>query len=149
MDIRNREEANKASSRKTKTYGIDIESALDVEPHSEERACPLLSEPSSPKRLIYRGSPQGFWGSGERKEDYILVQRKSSVKRSLHPAHRTEWKNKGSIHTSATVRSSKRSKCIKEAERRSVNHSQHFKTHIIHFKTLDRRERAHVRYRRP
>lgn len=126
MDIRNREEANKASSRKTKTYGIDIESALDVEPHSEERACSLLSEPSSPKRLIYRGSPQGFWRSGERKEDYILVQRKSSVKISLHPAHRTEWKNKGSIHTSATVRSSKRSKCIKEAERRSLNHSQHF-----------------------
>ena len=42
------------SSRKTKTDGIDIESALDVEPHSEERACSLLSEPSSPKRLTSR-----------------------------------------------------------------------------------------------
>lgn len=91
MDIRNREEASKASSRKTKTYGIDIEGALDAEPHSKECACSLLLEPSSPKRLTYRGSPHGFLISRERKEDYILVQRKSSVKVSLHPAHCMEW----------------------------------------------------------
>lgn len=53
------------SSQKTKTYGIDIESALDVEPHSEERACSLLSEPSSPKRLTSRGARALYKDSGD------------------------------------------------------------------------------------
>ncbi|KAL6000408.1 hypothetical protein ACLOJK_024103 [Asimina triloba] len=54
----------KLSSRKTKTYGIDIESALDVEPHSEERACSLLLEPSIPKRLPSRGAGALYKDSG-------------------------------------------------------------------------------------
>ena len=45
--------------------GIDIESSLDVEPHSEERACSLLSEPSSPKRLTSRGAGALYKDSGD------------------------------------------------------------------------------------
>lgn len=51
--------------RKTKTDGIDIGSALDVEPHSEERARSLLSEPSSPKRLTSRGAGALYKDSGD------------------------------------------------------------------------------------
>ena len=46
--------------------GIDIESALYVEPHSEERARSLLSEPSSPKRLTCRGAGALYKDSGDR-----------------------------------------------------------------------------------
>ena len=84
----------------------------------KEGASKLLSEPSSPSKdtHFYGSSLQGFFSGGYRKSDYILAQQQSEVKINLHPSHRIECNKKGEIYTSATVRSSKRTKCLKEAE---------------------------------